>query len=113
MDAAQRCAASLFSMEKIKVRGLPRIAGAILGAWGAVVVLKALYDLFAGEPEANLYSPEKWMFVTQAQWLRYAGFELAYGLSLAGLAWLLWKYSLLLPEWVERPRRASDVELFD
>ena len=54
-------------MEKIKVRGLPRIASTLLGIWGAVVALKALYDLFSGEPEANLYSPQKWQFVTQEQ----------------------------------------------
>jgi hypothetical protein len=99
--------------EKIKVRGLPRIAGAILGAWGAIVTLKAVYDLFAGEPEANLYSPAKWRFVTQEQWLRYGGFELAYGAALLALAWLLWRYSRFLPEFVERPKRSSGLELFD
>ena len=101
------------AQEKIKVRGLPRIASAFLGAWGVVVALKALYDLFAGEPEANLYSAEKWQFVTQPQWLRYAGFELAYGLSCLALAWLLWRYSRFLPEWIERPRRPPELQLFD
>jgi hypothetical protein len=105
--------ATTTTTEKIKVRGLPRIAGAILGAWGALVSFKALYDLFAGEPEANLYSPGKWQFVTQAQWLRYAGFELAYGLSCLALAWLLWRWSLLLPDWIERPRRLPDLQLFE
>ena len=100
-------------MEKIKVRGLPRIASALLGAWGISVVLKALYDLFLGEPEANLYSAEKWQFVTQAQWLRYSGFELAYGLSCLALAWLLWRYARFLPEWIERPRREPELQLFD
>ena len=99
--------------EKIKVRGLPRIAGAILGGFGLAVSLKALYDLFIGEPEANLYSPAKWQFVTQQQWLRYAGFELVYGFACLGLAWYLWRWSQLLPEWVERPRRLPALQVFD
>ena len=100
-------------MEKIKIKGLPRIAGAILGVWGAVVACKALYDLFAGEPEANIYSPAPWQFVSQEQWLRYGGFELAYGLACAGLAWWLFRYSRLLPEWIERPKRPSEISLFE
>ena len=100
-------------MERIKIKGLPRIAAAILGIWGLAVSFKALYDLFAGEPEANIYSPVPWQFVSQEQWLRYGGFELAYGLSCVGLAWLLFKYARLLPEWIERPRREPDFQLFD
>lgn len=100
-------------MEKIKVRGLPRIASALLGIWGAVVGGKALYDLFIGEPEANLYSPRKWQFVTREQWLRYGGFELVYGLSLLALAWLLWRYSRFLPEWISRAKRPPELQLFD
>ena len=100
-------------MEKIKLKGLPRISGAILGAWGMAVSFKALYDLFKGEPEANLYSSVPWQFVTEEQWLRYAGFELTYGLACAGLAWVLFRYSRFLPEWIERPKRASDLQLFD
>lgn len=99
--------------ERIKVRGLPRIAAGVLGVWGTIVSLKAVYDIFVGEPEANLYSPHKWEFVSQEQWLRYGGFELAYGLALLALAWLLVKYSRFLPEWVERPRREPDLQLFD
>ena len=100
-------------MEKIKVRGLPRIAACLLGGWGTLVSLKALYDLFAGEPEANLYSPGPWQFVTQDQWMRYAGFELAYGMACLGLAWLLWSYSRFLPEWIERQKRPDALQLFD
>lgn len=75
--------------------------------------LKALYDLFAGEPEANLYSAYKWQFVTQEQWLRYAGFELTYGLALLALAWALKSYARLLPEWVERKKTEPDRQLFE
>lgn len=99
--------------EKIKIKGLPRIASAILGAWGLAVGAKALYDLFVGEPEANIYSPDKWQFVTQRQWLRYGGFELVYGLACLALAVALWRYSSFLPDWIERPRREPDLSLFD
>ena len=99
--------------EKIKVRGLPRIASALLVVWGLSVAAKAVYDLFVGEPEANIYSPQKWQFVTQEQWLRYGGFELAYGLCCLALAWALWRYSRFLPDWIERPRRGLDLHLFD
>jgi hypothetical protein len=99
-------------MEKVKIRGLARLASWVLGAWGAVVTGKALYDLFAGEPEANLYSLRKWQFVTQAEWLRYAGFELAYGLALLALAWAVRAYSRFLPEVVQRPRREPEFQLF-
>ena len=100
-------------MEKIKIRGLARIPAGVFGVWGAVVSLKALYDLFSGEPEANLYAPEKWAFVTQEQWLRYAGFELAYGAACLALAWALLRYSRLLPETMERPRRPPAARLFE
>ena len=77
------------------------------------MAFKGLYDLFIGEPEANLYSVEKWQFVTQQQWLRYAGFELAYGLALIALAVVIKKYSRFLPETIERPRREPDLKLFE
>jgi len=100
-------------VEKIKIRGLASISSRLLGAWGAVVTGKSVYDLFAGEPEANLYAPVKWAFVTQEQWLRYAGFELAYGLALLGLSWSLARYARFLPETVSRPRREPEFSLFD
>jgi hypothetical protein len=88
--------------QRIKVRGLPRIVAWILGVWGAAVTPKAVYDLFWGEPEANLYAPAPWAFVNKEQWLRYGGFELAYGLSLLTLAYFLYRYSRFLPETVVR-----------
>lgn len=93
--------------ERVRIRGLALIPAWIIGAWGAVVAPKGLYDLFLGEPEANLYAPEPWAFVTREQWLRYGGFELAYGLACLGLAVALWRVSRFLPEWVERARRAD------
>lgn len=84
----------------------------LLGLWGGVVALKSIYDLFIGEPEANLYAPRKWAFVTQDQWLRYAGFELAYGLACLALAWLVLRYARFLPVIVERSRRRSELGLF-
>ncbi|MBI4375727.1 MAG: hypothetical protein HY549_04675 [Elusimicrobia bacterium] len=98
--------------ERIKIRGLVRIPSVLFGLWGTAVSLKALYDLLLGEPEANLYSSRKWEFITQEQWLRYGGFELAYGLACLGLAWALWRYSRFLPEHVERTRKPPEFELF-
>ncbi len=100
-------------MEKIRIRGLAHLASAILGLWGAGIAAKALYDLFLGEPEANLYAQRKWAFVTQEQWLRYAGFELAYGLACLGLSWVLLRYARFLPEFLERPRREPELRLFE
>ncbi|MBI3553963.1 MAG: hypothetical protein HY077_15820 [Elusimicrobia bacterium] len=100
-------------MEKIKIRGLAHISSWILGAWGTMVALKSLYDLFGGEPEANLYAPRKWAFVTQEQWLRYGGFELCYGLSLLALSWALRRYARSLPAVVSRPKRGPEFQLFD
>ncbi len=101
------------TVEKIKIRGLARAVSAIFGVWGGAVALKSLYDLFAGEPEANLYSAVPWQFVTREQWLRYGGFELAYGLCCLALAWALVRYSRFLPEVVERRRREPEARLFD
>ncbi len=89
--------------ERVKVRGLARLAACLMGGWGVLVAPKGLYDLFWGQPEANLYSPAPWQFVTLEQWRRYAGFELLYGLACLGLAWYLVRYARFLPEWVERP----------
>lgn len=100
-------------VEKVKVRGLAHLCAGLFGLWGAVVSAKALYDLLIGEPEANLYSAEKWQFVTQEQWLRYAGFELAYGAALLALAWAVYRYARFLPVWVERPKAEPDIRLFE
>ena len=83
---------------------MARISAFILCLWGAVIAPKGIFDIFVGEPEANLYAPAPWAFVTREQWLRYGGFELAYGLSCLALAWALWRYSRFLPE--TRDRRA-------
>ena len=88
--------------QRVVVRGLPRIAAWIFGVWGCVVVPKAVYDLFWGVPEANLYAPAPWAFVSKEQWLRYAGFELCYGLSCLALAYYLVRTSRFLPETILR-----------
>lgn len=100
-------------MEKIKIRGLAHIASCLIGSWGALVAVKSLYDLFIGEPEANLYSPQKWAFISSEQWLRYAGFELCYGLACLALTWVLSRYARFLPAVIERPRREPEFQLFD
>ena len=99
--------------ETIRIRGLARIPARLFCVWGAVVTLKGVWDVLGpGEPEANLYAPAKWAFVTREQWLRYGLFECAYGLSCLAVAWLLWRYSRFLPETVSRPRREPAFDLF-
>ena len=99
--------------ETIKIRGLARLAAAIFAGWGGLVCFKGVWDLIVGEPEANLYAPQKWAFVTEAQWMRYAGFELAYGLACVVLALYCVRWAQRLPETVERPRREPEFTLFD
>jgi hypothetical protein len=94
--------------EKVKIRGLVRLSSVLFGLWGAPVALKGLYDLVAGEPEANLYAPKPWAFVTRPEWLRYAAFESAYGLACLALAFLLWQYASKLPVFIERPAAPDD-----
>jgi len=89
-------------MEKIKVRGLVYSAGWIFLSWGVIVIAKGLWDSFLGEPEANLFSPHKWEFITKSQWLNWAGFEIAYGAACLLLAYALLEYSKKLPEYIER-----------
>ncbi|HEX4047222.1 MAG TPA: hypothetical protein VH309_05285 [Elusimicrobiota bacterium] len=101
------------ALETIKIRGLARLAAAIFAAWGGLVLFKGVWDLVGGEPEANLYAPQKWLFVTEAQWLRYSGFELAYGLACVALGWYCLRWARRLPETVSRPRREPDFTLFD
>ena len=88
------------------------MSGVLFGLWGSVVTAKAVYDLFWGEPEANLFSAEKWMFVTREQWLRYGGFELTYGLTCLALCSVIFKYARFLPYSQERPRREPGLQLF-
>lgn len=101
------------STEVVKIRGLARIPARIFGVWGSVVFLKGLWDVIGpGEPEANLYAPQRWAFVSEAEWFRYGLFELAYGAACIGLCWALWRYSRFLPETIERPRREPAFDLF-
>lgn len=95
-------------MEKIKIRGLARIAGWILICWGEGVAFLALYHAFFGEPEANYYSLNKWDFVTQEQWLRWSGFEITYGLACVGLGICCLEFAKRLPEWILRPKQPVD-----
>lgn len=94
--------------EKIKIRGLVRIAGWIFISWGSLVAITGLYHSFFGEPEANYYSPAKWDFVTEEQWLRWSGFEITYGLACIGIALLCWEYAKILPDWILREKKQID-----
>ncbi|MBI4060850.1 MAG: hypothetical protein HY403_05410 [Elusimicrobia bacterium] len=89
-------------IETIKIRGLARLAAAIFAGWSGLAAFKGVYDLLGGEPEANLYAPKAWAFVTRAQWTRFALFELAYGLSCVALSWYCLRWSRRLPETIQR-----------
>ena len=88
--------------EKVKIRGLVVLSSWIFLFWGILVSAKGLFDLFLGEPEANLYAPKAWDFVSRSQWLRYGGFELAYGLACVAVFFYLRAYARFLPETVVR-----------
>ena len=94
--------------EKVKIRGLVRIAGWIFICWGGLVAVLGFYHAFFGEPEANYYSPKKWDFVSQEQWLRWSGFEIVYGLFCAAIGVLCWEFAKKLPEWIERDKQTAD-----
>jgi hypothetical protein len=101
-------------VETIKIRGLARLAAAMFAGWGGLVLFKGAYDLFlGGQPEANLFAPEPWAFVTREQWARYAVFECVYGLSCLALAYWCVLWSRRLPKTVRRPRRKPEFALFD
>ncbi len=89
-------------MEKVKIRGLVTSSGWLFLLWGVLVTLKGLWDVSLGEPEANLYSPQKWEFISRQQWFTWSGFEIAYGLACIGLALVLWNYAKRVPEYKER-----------
>lgn len=89
-------------MQKVKIKGLAVSAGWIFVVWGTLVLIKGFYDLFWGEPEANYFSPQKWDFISQRQWLTWSGFEVTYGLACIGIAYLVREYAKRLPEYIER-----------
>lgn len=97
--------------ETIKIRGLARLAAAMFAGWGGLAAFKGVYDLLGGEPEANLYAPRAWAFVSRAQWTRYALFELVYGLACLALAWYCLRWSRRLPETISRARREPEFDL--
>jgi hypothetical protein len=82
----------------VKIQGLAVIAAWIFAIWGGLVALKGLYDLLLGVPEANAYAPAPWAFISREQWLRYGGFELAYGLACLGVGAFLSRFARFLPK---------------
>ena len=93
-------------MDKIKIRGLIYCSGWIFLIWGLIVTAKGFWDLFLGEPEANLYSPHKWEFITKSQWHNWSGFEVVYGLACVLIAVALRTYARNIPEYIERKTTA-------
>ena len=77
-----------------------------------MILLKGLYDLGWGEPDANLYSPAKWAFVSLEQWRRYSRFELVYGVACCLIAAYLLRLARFVPETIKRRRQELEVDLF-
>lgn len=93
--------------EKTAVAGLARLTGWIFLPWGGLVALKGLYDMFLGQPEANFFSLHPWEFVTRAQWFRWTGFELVYGLACVSVGLAARAFARRLPEFVLREKQES------
>ncbi len=79
-----------------------KVSAIIFLCWGVIVAIKGIYDSFWGEPESNLFSPNKWDFVSKHQWLTWSGFEVAFGAACICIFFLLLEYSKKLPEFIER-----------
>lgn len=84
------------------MRGLARLAAGLFWGWGLLSAGKGVFDLFEGAPEANVFSSAPWTFVTRDQWLRYGGFELAYGLACLGVGAACWVFGRRLPATTDR-----------
>jgi len=90
------------TIEKLKIQGLAKIAAWIFFFWGVPVALKGVYDLLWGAPEANLYAPNPWGFISREDWRRYGVFEAVYGLACIGTAVYLSKFARFLPKTISR-----------
>ncbi len=95
--------------KKTAIRGLASLASVIFFAWGALIVLKGVWDVCGGQPEANFFSPQPWEFVTREQWFRYAGFEIIYGVTCLALGWYIRRVGKHLPEWIEREETQEEL----
>jgi len=83
--------------KRVAVRGVVRFPSVLFFLVGGGAALKGIWDSFFGAPEANVFSPVPWSFVTREEWLRFAGFELAFGLACVGVGLTLWVWSRELP----------------
>ena len=89
--------------EKIKIRGLVRQAGWIFLIWGIVVGIKGLLDAFVLNPESE--------FIPLDKWLKYAGFELTYGIACVAVGIVLFKFSERVKEYIIRHKEIRENEL--
>jgi len=88
--------------DRIKIRGLAQLAAGIFVAWGVLVAGKGVYDLIWGAPEANLYAPSPWAFISREEWRRYGVFEFVYGFACLALGGYLIRFARFLPDTVAR-----------
>lgn len=89
--------------EKVAVAGLGRMAARILGGVGILGATKGMWDVAVGVPESVYFSSAPWAIVSKAAWIRFALFEIVFGLSCVWVGRVVWLFSRRLPEWFERP----------
>ncbi|HAX61734.1 MAG TPA: hypothetical protein DCX95_04125 [Elusimicrobia bacterium] len=81
-------------MQKIRYRAVFKGSGWIFTVWGIIVVLKGLYDVFVGLPESE--------FVPLANFSKYAGFEVVYGLACILMGLVIFEFAKKVPEFIEK-----------
>lgn len=81
-------------MQKIRYRAVFKSSGWIFLIWGGIVTLTGLYDAFFGLPESE--------FVPLANWSKYAGFEVVYGIACVLVGLLIFEFAKRVPEILER-----------
>lgn len=81
-------------MQKIRYRAVFKSSGWIFVVWGIIAALKGLYDAFISLPESE--------FVPLANWSKYAGFEVVYGLACVITGLVIFEFAKKVPEIIEK-----------
>lgn len=71
-------------MNKEEIKGLSRIAGWIFVVFGMLVVIKGFLDIFILFPSSE--------FVSIDNWIRYALFEVVYGIACMSVGLVIFKF---------------------
>ncbi len=71
-------------MNKEEIKGLSRIAGWIFVILGVLVIIKGFLDIFILSPSSE--------FVSIGNWMRYALFEVIYGIACVSVGLVIFKF---------------------